>query len=129
MQIIKILILNLHQACTEKGWFMLKDWLPAYHYCNKIKVTAYYMLQFLLYYKIWFSHNSYLIKNINIHLDETKKLTFLKARSLIASVTARHTTYCTWGTTRPSSICIVNEKRRLPFGDSHIFCERPVIDI
>lgn len=56
---------------------------------------------------------------------QIKALTFCWQRSLIASVIARLTTYCTNGTTLPSSICIVYENSKLPFGDSHTFFDRP----
>ncbi|PON80827.1 hypothetical protein TorRG33x02_233230 [Trema orientale] len=55
-----------------------------------------------------------------------EQLTFLSQISFMASVTARETTYCTRGTTLPSSICNVKEKRRPPLGDSHLFFVRPV---
>lgn len=54
-----------------------------------------------------------------------KTLTSLLQTSLIASVNARDATYCNKGTTRPSSICMVKENIRQPFGDSHAFFDRP----
>lgn len=59
------------------------------------------------------------------HNNVKKTLTFLSQTSFIASIIARLTTYCTSGTTRPSSICIVNEKSRQPFGDSQTFFDLP----
>jgi len=45
---------------------------------------------------------------------------------LIASVTARETTYCKRGNLCPSSICTVKESKRQPIGDSHTFFALPV---
>lgn len=75
----------------------------------------------------WYTSNT---KVTNLYSDSYwGKLTFSKQRSFIASVTASEATYCSKGTTRPSSISIVNENIRQPGGDSQTFVVLPTHSI